>query len=144
MADFVNRLIGQTGVPALEQLMRFTAARHEVLVNNIANIDLPGYRVQDLSVADFQQALAKALENRGTAGGPLVLAGRQVRSGPDGRLMARPQPAEGFDVVFGDQANRQVEREMAALAENTLTHNVAAELLRFQFNQVRTAIRQKL
>ncbi len=141
---FIDQLIGQTSVPVLEQLMSFTAARHELLVDNIANLDTPGFRVRDLSVSDFQRAMTKAIRQRDRTGGRLVLSGEQVRTGPDGRLLARPGPAEGHDLLFHDQANRQVEREMSALAENTLTYNLAAELLRRQFESLKTAIRQRL
>jgi flagellar basal-body rod protein FlgB len=158
MASFLDNLISQTSIPALEQLMQFTAARHDVLVSNIANIDTPGYQAQDLSVADFQQALTKALKDgasrpvlgSGQAGvfGPgnssLVLRGRQVRTDAAGRLVANPEPAEKFNVTFHDRGNRSVEKEMSALAENTLAYNIAAELLRNQFATLKMAIRQKL
>lgn len=147
MASFIDNLIGRTSIPALEQLMQFAAARHQVLVGNIANIDTPGYLARDLSVADFQQALGKALSEQSAGpgrGGALVLRGRQVRTGSDGRLQFRPAPAENFNVTFGDRANRHVEKEMSALAENALTYNIAAELLRSQFEGLKKAIRQKM
>lgn len=151
MASFIDNLIGRSGIPALEQLMQFTAARHEVLVNNIANIDTPGFLAQDLSVKDFQDALAKALASRpvpgpGSAAGSssLVLRGRQVRTGSDGRLHTAPAPSQQFNVTFHDGGNRQVEKEMAAMAENALAYNIAAELLRGQFAALKTAVRQRL
>jgi flagellar basal-body rod protein FlgB len=144
MASFIDNLISQTSVPALAQLMQFTAARHELLVNNIANFDTPGYRVEDLSVTDFQQALAKALDQGPGRTGSLQLSGRQVHTDGSGHLSVRPEPVEQYNVVYQDQANRHVEKEMAALAENTLTYNIAAELLKAQFVQLKTAIRQKL
>ncbi len=147
MPSFLDNLIGQTAIPALERLMQFAAARHEVLVNNIANIDTPGYLAMDLPVADFQQALAKAIKDGAARPGPgaaLALRGRQIRTDETGRLVATPRPAEDFNVTFHDRGNRSVEKEMSALAENTLTYNIAAELLRSQFAALKTAIRQKV
>ena len=143
MANFIDRLISETNVPVLEQVLQFTAQRHQVLVNNIANIDTPGYVAQDLSMSDFQNALAKALGEQQTSGGPLMLSGQQVKTDASGRLTTTPQPVSGLGVTFHDGASRQVEKEMTALAENTLTYNIAAELMRDQFNQLKTAIRQK-
>ncbi|MCG3180680.1 MAG: hypothetical protein BIFFINMI_03043 [Phycisphaerae bacterium] len=137
----LDQLVNQTTIPVLTQVMQFAAARHEQLTQNIANIDTPGYKVRDLSVSDFQQSLAKALDERGRNSGRLVLGGRQVRTGRDGRTAYHAMPVEGNNVLFGDGANRQIERQMAALAENTLTYNTAAELLRVQFAQLKVAIR---
>lgn len=144
MSSFIDNLVSKTSIPVLEQLMQFAAARHQLLVNNIANADTPGYRVQDLSVSDFQQTLAKALANRDSNGGALVLRGRQVKTDPaTGRLVTSPEAGASSEVTFHDGANRQIEKEMALLAENTLSYNIAAELLKGQFNALKSAIRQR-
>ena len=140
---FIDQLLSQTAVPMLEQVMQFTAARHNVLANNIANIDVPGYRMQDLPVADFQQALRRAADEKAPTG-RLVLNGRAVRTGDDGRLVVQPTATPGHNFLHVDQGNRQVEKQMTALAENTLTYNIAAELLRKQFDGLKTAIRQRM
>ena len=142
MANFIDRMISETTMPALEQVLQFTAQRHEVLVNNIANIDTPGYVAQDLSVSDFHNALAKAMGDQQAGGGPLVLSGEQVKTDGSGRLTTTPKPVSDLGVTFHDHATRQVEKEMTALAENTLTYNIAAELLRNQYNTIKSAIRQ--
>lgn len=143
MASFIDNLVGKTSIPVLEQLMQFTAARHELLVNNIANIDTPGYRVADLSVADFQQAMRKAVANRTSNGGRLVLQGEQVRTDEAGRMRTTPASSGSSEVTFHDGANRQIEKEMATLAENALAYNIAAEMLKGQFNSLKAAIRQR-
>jgi flagellar basal-body rod protein FlgB len=143
MSNFIDRLMSQTTMPALEQVVQFTAQRHQVLVNNIANLDTPGYVAQDLSMSDFQDALAKALGDQQAGGGPLMLSGRQVKTDSAGRLTTTPQPVSDLSVTFHDKGTRQVEKEMTALAENTLTYNIAAELLRNQYNTLKMAIRQR-
>ena len=55
-------LFQSTTIPALEQVVNFGQARHNVLAGNIANIDTPGYRARDLSTAMFQTRLREALE----------------------------------------------------------------------------------
>jgi flagellar basal body rod protein FlgB len=95
-------------------------------------------------VADFQSALTRAIETRDDNDGQLVLEGRNVRTGPDGQVRFMPTPIPGHNLLFHDQANRQVEQQMAALAENTLMFNVTAELLRGQFEGLEKAIRQRM
>ena len=60
LADVVHR----ETLPVLEKALAFTEARHRVLVENIANVDTPGYRTKHLDAAAFQEALGKALARR--------------------------------------------------------------------------------
>ena len=46
--------------------------------------------------------------------------------------------------MFHDRNNRDLERIMQNLAENTLTHNAAIEMLRHEFELLRTAIRERV
>jgi flagellar basal body rod protein FlgB len=55
-------LTNSDGIPALERLMQFTAARHRVILNNIANLSTPGFRPSDVSPQAFQAQLAEALD----------------------------------------------------------------------------------
>ncbi len=140
---FIDNLINQTSVPVLDQMMQFAAARHELIVHNIANIDTPGYRALDLDVKEFQRAMADAIDSR-RRGRPLQLDGRGMKTDAAGRLVFQPEAAEGHNIRFNDQGNRNVEKQMSALAENTLTFNLAAELLRGQFEGLKKAIRQRV
>ena len=51
-------------IPVLEQVLKFTEARHSVLAGNIANVDTPGYKTRDLSPALFQERLREAIQSR--------------------------------------------------------------------------------
>ena len=61
----INSLLSDPTVRMLEQTMSFTEQRHQVLVEDIANIDTPGFVQRDLSVAQFLKArydqLARAI-----------------------------------------------------------------------------------
>lgn len=60
----LDALINQTSIPLLEQLARFGERRQEILAGNLANIDTPGYRMQDLPVEEFRDALRQAVYSR--------------------------------------------------------------------------------
>ena len=65
---FLERLLNQGSAPVLEQMLRFTDARHKLLAENIANVDTPGYRQKDLPLDNFQAALREQIADRSVSG----------------------------------------------------------------------------
>ena len=131
-------------MPVLERMVQFTGRRHEVLTHNIANLSTPYFRPRDLSVARFQKQLRQAVDDRRetshSAHGPLRLRStRELRFHPD-RLEAQPEPLDE-NILFHDRNNRDLERVMQDLAENTLAHNTALQLLKSEFDLLEKAIR---
>ena len=60
MGMFIERLLNQGNAPLLEQMLKFTAARHRLIAENIVNVDTPGYRQKDLSLDKFQAHAPRA------------------------------------------------------------------------------------
>ena len=128
--------------PALVKTLAFTGARLKVIAENVANAHTPGYRARHLNVRGFQAALGKALAERKHPAQPLVVeSGRQVRTGDDGRLRIMPEEQPVENVLFHDQTNLSIERQMADLAETGMTHELASTLLRASYESLRKAIR---
>lgn len=46
----IDRWINDGSEPVLEQVLRFTAARHRLIAENVVNISTPGYRQKDVSL----------------------------------------------------------------------------------------------
>ncbi len=144
---FLESLLNRGAVPVLEQVMNFTQQRHSVLVNNISNFDTPGYKMQDLPVAEFDAALQEAVARREQKGGagPLEMRPtRHLRWDGSGTLQAEAAELEDNNILFHDDNNRFVEKQMSEMAKNTLRHNVTVEMLRAQYNGLETAIRGRL
>jgi len=145
MAD----LFSSGGMQALELTLQFAGQRQRLIQSNIANIDTPDYRPMDVSPAAFQKSLARAIaarEQRGgeQAGGPLVLDdSREIVQQVGGSIRLNPLTPSG-NVLFHDRNNRDVERMMQGLAENTTTYRVAADMLRSRYDVLRTAISQRV
>jgi len=142
MADLFN----SGGMQALELTLQFAGQRQRLIQNNIANIDTPDYRPMDVSPGKFQAALASALKSREERGGvgPLCLDGsREIVQAADGSITLNPLTPSG-NVLFHDRNNRDLERSMQSLAENTATYRVAADLLRSRYDVLRTAISQRV
>lgn len=143
IADVFNHGATQT----LERLVQFTGARHKVIANNIANLSTPYFRPKDLSVDQFQAGLRKAIDRRRSTDTPLdgrisQNNSRQLRLEND-QLEVNPEPLDE-NILFHDRNNRDLERIMQDLAENTMAHNAGLELLKNQFDLLRTAIRENL
>ena len=129
-------------LPVLERLVQFTARRHEVLTDNIANLSTPYFKPRDLDPATFQAALREAIDTRRRRPNPtsgLLPADRTE--------LPLPGAAEGGHhqgILFHDQNNRDLERIMQSLAENTMVHNATVQMIRNQFDMLRMAIRERL
>ncbi|GEM_PF-6989909 len=61
---YFQSLFQKDATPLLRSMSQFTLKRHELLVQDIANIDTPYYRSQKLNLEDFQKTLRKAVDNR--------------------------------------------------------------------------------
>src|SRR5262249_50375293 len=125
-----------------EKVLAFTAARHRIVTENIANVDTPGYRTRHLDPALFQATLRKAIErNRGKPPAPLHLERtKQFHESATGRLVATPAQEPPENLLFQDGTNTRIERQMSDLAGNTMTHQLAVELLNDHYAMLRRAI----
>ena len=142
----IQGLFDSGAMPVLERMAQFTQQRHRALAHNIANLSTPYFKPVDLDTGAFQQALGDAIDQRrarvGGDGALPLTDTRELTFGAD-RLQTRPQRTnEG--VLFHDENNRDLERIMQHLAENSLVHNTAIELIRNQFDMLRTAIRERV
>ncbi|HXE53603.1 MAG TPA: hypothetical protein VN541_11330 [Tepidisphaeraceae bacterium] len=127
----IDRLLNQGSSPLLEQMLRFTEARHELIAQNVVNISTPGYRQKDLSVEKFQQMLADRVEKSQDA------APGSVRFDDIESEISNPHRG----ILFHDGQTRSMEELMSDQAKNALMHNVAIELLRQQFQVLQMAIK---
>ena len=129
-------------IPALDGMLSFLSARMEVIADNIANADTPGYRAKQLDVSAFQQALARALERRDpTPGSPLKIEGtREFRQEADGHLRFSPSRRPQENILFHDGTSNRIEKQMQNLAETVMMHQAVVELLRGQYEGLKKAI----
>jgi flagellar basal body rod protein FlgB len=131
---FVERLLNQGNAPMLEQTVRFHAARHKLLADNIANVSTPGYRQRDLPVDSFRRMIADRIDRRRLAP-PGTVGFGDLHVDPE-------EPPRG--VLFHDHANRSMEQLMSDSAKNALFHNLMVELLRKQFGAIESALQERV
>jgi flagellar basal-body rod protein FlgB len=131
---FIDRLLSGGNGPILEASVRFAAARHRLLAENIANVDTPGYLQRDLSVEKFQSMLADRIDRRDeTSDG-------SVRFDDLGGELEN----ETSGVLFHDGNNRSMEQLMSDSAKNALFHNMMLEMLRKQFATIELALKERV
>jgi flagellar basal-body rod protein FlgB len=114
------------------------ARRGELIANNLANADTPGYRARDI---DFRQALARAsgeqasgVTLRTTQAGHLGGANvAEAATSPD--LKYRTPLAPALD---GNTVDAQIEQ--AAFAENAVRYQATLTFLNSKFRGLLTAI----
>jgi flagellar basal-body rod protein FlgB len=104
----------------LESYINVTNSRHSLVVNNMANVDTPGYHTQDI---DFRRELTNALDGTNPMGTPVVHTVQGLLERPDGN-------------------NVSLDREGLALSETQLQFRIGVQLIRDQFHRLMTAINE--
>lgn len=124
----MQTLFGKT-FDLLSGMLDFRAARHKVIVSDIANLDTAGYKPQELI---FKEELVSATRN----GQEVVLARTH-----ENHLPFSPRDEKQYEVrQTGDKVD--IDREMTSLAENNLMYNATVELLARKFRGLSTTLRE--
>jgi flagellar basal-body rod protein FlgB len=140
----LSNMFDGTALPAVEQVVSFTQARHGVLAGNIANIDTPGYKSRDLSVEAFQSRLKEAVAaQRKAAESPGYTGGSQVGG-------SSVDPSESWervrgtkDILFHDNHDVSLETQVTEIAKNQTRHNLALTIMNAQFRLLRAAVTER-
>lgn len=122
---------------ALAASLNFRSLRHNVTASNIANAETPGYHAKTV---DFEEALSRAID----------LEGMNQQSGGDPDHFAMSTGAISrakADVYDNPEANVtndgntvDLEKEMAALQENTILYKAALQLMNKKLGAMKYAV----
>ena len=144
----IQDLATSGSLPTLELMMRFSGQRQAILAHNVANIDTPGFQPVDVSSRAFQESLRDAIDDRrrrtgGELGALRWSETREVVRGRDGELALNPSTASS-GVLFHDRNNRDLERLMQDITENTAVFRAASDLMRSQVSSLRDALSERV
>jgi len=107
---------------SLSRVLDLTVFRAGLISSNLANIDTPGYRTQDVS--RFAQQLEQADSPFSYAGfSPVVSSAAGLTERPDGN-------------------NVSLERETLLLAETQMRFNMGVQFLKEEFHMISAAIHE--
>jgi flagellar basal-body rod protein FlgB len=140
---FISGITDRGATPGLVATLAYTQARHKMIAENVANWQNPNYKTKRLDPGQFQQALARAFEQRGgDVNRPFALtATEQFHADRQGGLEVTPTERPTENVLFHDGTNMSIERQMSDLAENAMMHQLASQLLKGRYDGLRKAIR---
>jgi flagellar basal-body rod protein FlgB len=121
---------------ALQAALDGYSARHRAIINNVANVDTPGYQRIDVS---FEDSLKRAVSGLRDSTGD--------ESGVDGQSgferLARITPTVSIDTsppLRADGSNVSIDREMAQLAKTSGRVNALTEILIRNYRDIKSAI----
>ena len=130
-------LFDKSHLTTLKKAVDVYARRHQVTAQNIANVETPGYRTQELK---FEEMLAGA---RGRLRGQRTHASHLPVGG--GRLHETDPERQDLPTNYDNGVNNvDIDREMTTLATNDLSYRLATRLLSMRYNVLRGAIKGRL
>jgi len=136
----INGLFDNTTIPILGEATSFAQARHNVLAGNLANLDVPGYEVRDLSTETFQERLAEAIQARRESHQPVASG---VWSSDSGDAMQRVRDSMK-SIVRHDDVNVGIEQQVLEISKNQFLHNLAITVMGSQFRLLQTIVSERL
>jgi flagellar basal-body rod protein FlgB len=143
---WIDRLTSSRSGRALELATQFAEQRQRVLADNLANVDTPDYQTKRLDRGAFQASLQQALTraaDRGSDG--LELRGNaQFTTNSAGQVVSQPAVEPAANALFHDGTNVRMEQLIAETNENSLSYELAMNLLRNRFDGLLRAIRGRL
>ena len=115
----VKSLFGKT-YQVIEQSLEITKLRHGLIASNVANVDTPGYKAQEIN---FDKALKDALEKRRVD---------VTRTHPLHFGASRLGTAD-YEISYAKQSWVDIDKEMSKLAENNLRYQTSIQVLLRKF-----------
>jgi len=121
----------------LKKYMDAKWIRHEVLANNIANVDTPNFKRSDVVFEDLLKNYLKVNSSKL----PLSTTNEKHIQNAWSMMDIKPKIIVQNDrTLRNDGNNVDIDKEMVELAENALSYNIIAEQVQRQFSLLRSAI----
>ena len=125
-----GNIFERIGVNLMEKVLNVSSQRQRIVAGNIANAMTPGYVRKELN---FEENLAQAMGKNGLQG--LMNDHRHI---PIGNVNIEQQPIVVHDV---NSDGTDIEKEMAASAENQLLYASVAKIISGKFKSLQMVIR---
>ena len=141
----IDMLISNPTTRMLEQTLDFTEQRHNVLLEDIANVSTPGYVQKDVSVAAFQKSLRDAVARKWASNNNTYEpeSNEAINFAPNAsQVQVKPTEVRN-SVAFHDRGVRSMEYLMGQMADNAMAHNAVAQPLKNRYDLVNKAINMK-
>lgn len=126
--------------PILEKALDGAWMRNNALMENIANVDTPGYKRKDVN---FEDCLKKAINNKDSASNDASNTKHiPVNSSSLDDVKFKVTKDYSTNSMRLDGNNVDVDVEMANLAKNSILYNTYSTLMNGYYTKLRTAIKE--
>jgi flagellar basal-body rod protein FlgB len=140
----IDRVLSTEMMDLVQRSLDASALSQDVISNNLANVDTPGFKRSDVVFGD---TLRKAMDARRNAPQQLGLT-RTDEAHFDlnaASSVDEVQPQVVTDVTStlrNDGNNVDIDREVALLSQNTVWYQTLSQITQMQFADLRTAIKE--
>ncbi|MHC4603111.1 MAG: hypothetical protein ACYS6W_07245 [Planctomycetota bacterium] len=114
----------------LVKIIEFTHARQKILIQNINNIDIPGFAPKDLVVDEFSVVLNDAIVEHIHNQRLLLRDTENIKFGDSGSVEAKPIVDKYAKELLEENQDKYLELQINKLLENSLNQRIAAKLLK--------------
>jgi len=134
----LDRIVNNRKLQILEKAMDAAALRHEVLANNIANVNTPGFKRSDVSFErELQTVLGQQTTFRAKTSSP-----RHFQFAAGSLAELKPRLIQENRTVFRNDGNNvDIDAEMAEMTENTVLYSVLSQQVLKEFNSLKQVIK---
>jgi flagellar basal-body rod protein FlgB len=121
-------------IKALQGRMAWLGQREQVLAQNVANADTPGYLAQDIKAPSFRDLVAGGVSRL-----PLAVTDGAHLPGTHGALQARAEPVRKAPrTLSGNSVD--IEQEMMKISETASDHHLVTNLYKRNIDMLRAAL----
>ena len=125
-------------IATLSRTLDLRARNHELIINNVANADTPNFKPFSMNVEEALQkdlptgasTLLKQTDGQHLPGAPI----------PDDPTALAMQSADDPLLLRGDRNGVDIDREMTALAKNSLLYKASSQIVASKFSGLKHVI----
>ena len=138
----IERLLSSDTLNLVQRALDASALSHNVIANNIANVDTPGFKRSEVV---FNEQLKAALKARSGQSQQLQLETTDPRhfalsAAPDPAMLRPRVVTDETTTLRNDGNNVDIDNEVAKLAQNTVWYQTLAQIAQHQYAQILDAI----
>ena len=131
-----NRMLFDHSFQVLEKAVGISQDRHELIANNISNLDTPGFKGRDL---DFRSELKNAMGSTQDNVQLTKTHGDHMAGSASGEMSVNSFEEEG---VFDGLNWVDMDNEMKKLTENKLVYRTAVEAMLRKISIIKNVIKE--
>ncbi|MBE7518557.1 MAG: flagellar basal body rod protein FlgB [Thermoflexaceae bacterium] len=129
-------MFGDSTIGTVRGWLGGLSRRQQAISNNIANVDTPGYRAQEV---DFETELRRSIGS--STGRLLTTNARHIGAAPGRSGQLGSQAAQALTSQRRDGNDVDIDQEMVKLAETQMRYQAAASALNTKLASLRNVIR---